>query len=171
MQLHIVVSGNLECMKSTQFGQPFQSAPQVVQVPLTTAIPVPSLHSPIPDSLNTLLEFITRMERVLAQNGDDCKTPEALSIVLRRAEQLLSGPTTAALSHIAGRLEQLVSSTDPAIRGHIQSESMQVGLAMQHLGSLLLELGRTILTLNMGQSPAESSVNAGPAVYIFPIRA
>ncbi|KAJ6931644.1 ubiquitin-like domain-containing protein CIP73 isoform X1 [Populus alba x Populus x berolinensis] len=189
------IGGQSPAGNQTQFGQPFQSAPQVVQVPLTTAIPVPSLHSPIPDSLNTLLEFITCMERVLAQNGDDCKsnlpntsaasigdppsvelpsnarglpTPEALSIVLRRAEQLLSGPTTAALSHIAGRLEQLVSSTDPAIRGHIQSESMQVGLAMQHLGSLLLELGRTILTLNMGQSPAESSVNAGPAVYISP---
>ncbi|TXG74787.1 hypothetical protein ES288_1Z010300v1 [Gossypium darwinii] len=39
---------------------------------------------------------------------------------------------------------------------------------MQHLGSLLLELGRTILTLRMGNSPAESSVNAGPAVYISP---
>ncbi|KAL6965465.1 hypothetical protein U1Q18_036517 [Sarracenia purpurea var. burkii] len=45
---------------------------------------------------------------------------------------------------------------------------MQVGLAMQHLGALLLKLGRTILTLRMGQSPAESYVNAGPAVYISP---
>ncbi|KAH8509676.1 hypothetical protein H0E87_011445 [Populus deltoides] len=184
------IGGQSPAGNQTQFGHPFQSAPQVVQVPLTAAIPVPSLHSPIPDSLNTLLEFITRMERVLAQNGNlpntsaasigdpprvelpsnarGLPTPEALSIVLRHAEQLLSGPTTAALSHIAGRLEQVVSSTDPAIRGQIQSESMQVGLAMQHLGSLLLELGRTILTLNMGQSPAQSSVNAGPAVYISP---
>ncbi|KAK9270350.1 hypothetical protein L1049_025929 [Liquidambar formosana] len=47
-------------------------------------------------------------------------------------------------------------------------ESMQLGLAMQHLGPLFLELGRTILTLRMGQSPAESIVNAGPAVYISP---
>ncbi|KAL9358215.1 hypothetical protein Peur_051468 [Populus x canadensis] len=184
------IGGQSPAGNETQFGHPFQSAPQVVQVPLTAAIPVPSLHSPIPDSLNTLLEFITRMERVLAQNGNlpntsaasigdpprvelpsnarGLPTPEALSIVLRHAGQLLSGPTTAALSHIAGRLEQVVSSTDPAIRGQIQSESMQVGLAMQHLGSLLLELGRTILTLNMGQSPAQSSVNAGPAVYISP---
>ncbi|KAI9395509.1 hypothetical protein POPTR_005G247900v4 [Populus trichocarpa] len=184
------IGGQSPAGNQTQFGHPFQSAPQVVQVPLTAAITVPSLHSPIPDSLNTLLEFITRMERVLAQNGNlpntsaasigdpprvelpsnarGLPTPEALSIVLRHAEQLLSGPTTAALSRIAGRLEQVVSSTDPAIRGQIQSESMQVGLAMQHLGSLLLELGRTILTLNMGQSPAQSSVNAGPAVYISP---
>lgn len=30
---------------------------------------------------------------------------------------------------------------------------MQSGLAMQHLGALLLELGRTMLTLRIGQSP------------------
>lgn len=45
---------------------------------------------------------------------------------------------------------------DPTVRGQIQTESMQVGSAMQHLGSLLLELGRTILTLRMGQSPVSS---------------
>lgn len=65
---------------------------------------------------------------------------------------------------------------------------------MQHLGALLLELGRTLLTLRMGQTPvcsipiflsfkftgncllqllpslfqAEAIVNAGPAVYISP---
>ncbi|CAK7346073.1 unnamed protein product [Dovyalis caffra] len=185
---HGNVGGQSPAGNQIQSGQPFQSAPHV-QVPLTAAIPVPSLHSPIPDSLNTLSEFIMRMERVIAQNGDDSKstylfrnqqntsatslgdpprvelpsnarglpTPEALSIVLRHAERLLSG-----------RLEQEGSSTDPAIRGQIQSESMQVGLAMQHLGALLLELGRSILTLRMGQSPEESSVNAGPAVYISP---
>lgn len=48
----------------------------------------------------------------------------------------------------------------------MQTESVLIGQVMQHLGALLLELGRTILTLRMGQSPAESSVNAGPAVYI-----
>jgi len=34
---------------------------------------------------------------------------------------------------------------------------MQVGLAMQHLGALFLELGRTILTLRMGQPPVCSN--------------
>ncbi|GKE24789.1 hypothetical protein Tco_1436301 [Tanacetum coccineum] len=43
---------------------------------------------------------------------------------------------------------------------------MQSGLAMQHLGALLLELGRTMLTLHVGQSPVVASVYAGPAVYI-----
>ncbi|KAK4348892.1 hypothetical protein RND71_031647 [Anisodus tanguticus] len=67
-----------------------------------------------------------------------------------------------------GRLEREMISSDPAVRGQLQTESVLIGQAMQHLGALLLELGRTILTLRMGQSPAESSVNAGPAVYISP---
>lgn len=50
-------------------------------------------------------------------------------------------------------MEQDSSSTDPTVRGQIQEESVQVGLRMQQFGSLLLELGRTILTLRMGQSP------------------
>ncbi|KAB5568070.1 hypothetical protein DKX38_001863 [Salix brachista] len=184
------VGGQSSAGNQTRSGQPFQSAPQVVQVPLSAAIPVPSLHTPIPDSLNTLSEFITRMERVLAHNGNQPNTsttsmedpprvelpsnargyptPEALSIVLRHAARLLSGPATTALSDTAGCLEQDGSSTDPAVRGQIQTETMQVGLAMQHLGALFLELGRTILTLRMGQPPAEPSLNAGPAVYISP---
>ncbi|KAJ6731146.1 hypothetical protein OIU85_021875 [Salix viminalis] len=106
--------GQSSAGNQTRSGQPFQSAPQVVQVPLSAAIPVPSLHTPIPDSLNTLSEFITRMERVLAHNGNQPNTsttsmedpprvelpsnargyptPEALSIVLRHAARLLSGP-------------------------------------------------------------------------------
>ncbi|XP_059459775.1 ubiquitin-like domain-containing protein CIP73 isoform X2 [Corylus avellana] len=169
--------------------QPFQSLPQVVQIPMAAAaVPVPSLQVPIPDSLSTLSEFMNRMEHTLSQNGyqpsstntgnlprvelptnaQGLRTPESLSIVLRHAERLLSGHAVAALSHIAGRLEQEGSSSDPSIRGQIQTESMQFGLAMQHLGALLLELGRTILTLRMGQSPAEYVLNAGPAVYISP---
>ncbi|PKI55163.1 hypothetical protein CRG98_024454 [Punica granatum] len=163
-----------------------QSLPQVVQIPLAAAaIPVPSLHAPIPDSLNTLLEFMNRMEQALSHNGNQqnpsstrsvelpssargLPSPEALGIVLRHAERLLSGQAVAALSHIAGRLEQEGASSDPAIRSQIQAEASQTGIAMQHLGALFLELGRTILTLRVGQSPGESFVNAGPAVYISP---
>ncbi|GAV56706.1 ubiquitin domain-containing protein [Cephalotus follicularis] len=180
-------AGNRTQSGQTFPGQPFQSSPQVMQIPLAAAVPLPSLHAPIPDSLNTLSVFINRMEQALSQNeypsstntGDlprvelplnalGLPTPEALSIVMRQAQQLLSGHATATLSHIAGRLEQEGASSDISVRERIQIESMQVGLAMQHLGALLLELGRTILTLRMGQSPAESSVNAGPAVYISP---
>ncbi|MED6196930.1 hypothetical protein PIB30_051954 [Stylosanthes scabra] len=171
-------------------GQAFQSLPQVVQIPVASgAIPIPSLNAPIPDSLNTLSEFINRMEQTLSQNGYESNLPstnagdqrvelptnaqglpnvEALSTILHRTEQLLSHHAVAALSHIAGRLEREGTSSDLSIRGQIQSESAQLGLAMQHLGTLLLELGRTMLTLRMGQSPAESAVNAGPAVYISP---
>ncbi|KAA8537443.1 hypothetical protein F0562_026870 [Nyssa sinensis] len=175
-----------------QPGQSFpgQSMPQVLQIPLGAAIPVPSLNAPIPDSLNTLTEFMSHMEAALTQNGYQpnqspanrgdlptvelpsnargLSTPEALSIVLRHAQRLLSDRASAALCHIAGRLEQEGGSTDPTLRGEIQTVSMQVGQAMQHLGALLLELGRTMLTLRMGQSPAESYVNSGPAVYISP---
>lgn len=173
----------------TQFGQPSLSQP--FQVPLAgISIPSPSLNQPIPDSLNTLSEFMSRMEGVLSQNeyqpssspsstpdqpatelpsnARGLPTPEALSIVLRHAQRLLSGPAVAALSHIAGRMEQESGSTDASVRSQIQSESVQVGLAMQHLGALFLELGRTILMLRMGQSPAEAVVNAGHAVYISP---
>ncbi|KAL9225731.1 hypothetical protein vseg_001621 [Gypsophila vaccaria] len=171
------------------FGQPMFSQP--FSVPLMSAsIPPPSVNLPIPDSLSTLSEFISRMEEVLSQNGYEAPssttssadqpspglssdargfpTAEALSSVLRHAQRLLSGHAVAALSHIAGRLEQEAGSMDASVRNQVQSDSVQVGLAMQHLGALFLELGRTILMLRMGQSPAEAVINSGPAVYISP---
>ncbi|XP_027941483.1 ubiquitin-like domain-containing protein CIP73 isoform X2 [Vigna unguiculata] len=182
-------AGNQAPSGQTFHGPTFQSVSHVVQIPVAAgSIPLPSLN-PIPDSLNTLIEFMNRMEQTLTQNGYESNfspanpgdqreelpsnqqgmpTLEALSTVLRRAERLLGGQTVAALSHIAGRLERERASADPRVRGQIQSESVQIGLAMQHLGALLLELGRTMLTLRMGQSSAESVVNNGPAVYISP---
>ncbi|KAL0314484.1 UNVERIFIED_CONTAM: Ubiquitin-like domain-containing protein CIP73 [Sesamum angustifolium] len=167
-----------------------QAASQAMQTPLGAAIAVPSLNMPIPDSLSTLIEFMNRMELAFSQNGNQpnqspvasdnlptvelpsnsrgLRTVDALSIVLQRAQRLLSDHAVPALSHTAGRLNQEGGSNDPVVRGHVQTESTQLGMAMQHLGALLLELGRTILTLRMGQSPAESFVNAGPAVYISP---
>ncbi|XP_027332237.1 ubiquitin-like domain-containing protein CIP73 isoform X2 [Abrus precatorius] len=184
------LAGNQAPSGQTFPGQAFQSMSHVVQIPMAAgAIPLPSLNAPIPDSLNTLSEFINRMEQTLSQNGyrsnplstnpgdqrgelpsnaQGLPTLEALSTVLRHAEQLLGGQAVAALSHIAGRLEREGTSSDLQIRGQIQLESTQIGVAMQHLGALLLELGRTMLTLRMGQSSAESVVNAGPAVYISP---
>ncbi|KAJ0252495.1 hypothetical protein HA466_0116870 [Hirschfeldia incana] len=174
------------------------SMPHVVQIPITAAtpipIPIPTFQTPIPDSLDTILEFINRMEQALSRNGippgsqpdassapsegrpreelprnrHGPSTPEALAIVLRNSQRLLSGPAVSSLSHIAGRLEQDGSSSDPALRSQIQSEAIHAGLAMQHLGALLLELGRTLLTLRMAQSQELSYVNAGPAVYISP---
>jgi hypothetical protein len=37
---------------------------------------------------------------------------------------------------------------------------------MQHLGAMFLELGRTMMMLRMGPSPADAFVNAGSSVYI-----
>ncbi|RAL50426.1 hypothetical protein DM860_016893 [Cuscuta australis] len=169
-----------------QPGQPFPSQSGGIQIPIGAAIAIPSLM-PIPDSLHTLTEFMNHMESVLSHNASQPNqstvnssgtalptnsrgqsTPETLSMVLRHSERLVGSHVTSALSRIAGRLEQDGNSTDLTVRGQIQAESVQLGLAMQHLGAQFLELGRTMLTLRMGQSPAESSVNAGPAVYISP---
>ncbi|XP_076887306.1 uncharacterized protein LOC143537414 [Bidens hawaiensis] len=92
----------------------------------------------------------------------------SFAVVMRQAQRLLSGPAIDSLSHIARRLEEEEGFSDATVRAEIQTEAMRSGLAMQHLGALLLELGRTMLTLRIGQSHAESSVNAGPAVYISP---
>ncbi|CAL1355423.1 unnamed protein product [Linum trigynum] len=184
------VGGQNQAGNPAQAGNTFQSQPQVVQIPLATSVPIPSFHSPIPDSLNTISEFLSRMEQVLAQNGSQQGTTsttsgvpprvespsnvqglpalEALSTVLRQAERLLSGHAVASLSNLAGRLEGEGTSPDLSIRSQIQTETVQSGLAMQHLGALFLELGRTLLTFRMGQSPGESSIHSGPAVYISP---
>ncbi|XP_068640648.1 uncharacterized protein [Aristolochia californica] len=166
---------------------PFQSLYQPLQLPLTGgAVAFPPQNMVIPDALTTLTQFINRMQVVLSGSqsslpADDqarpdtalpstrgLPTPEALGTVVHRTRQLLSEHAGAALSNIAGRLEREGSSTDARIRAQIQAEAMQAGVAVQHLGALLLELGRTVMTLQMGQSPAESVVNAGPAVYISP---
>ncbi|XP_039041908.1 ubiquitin-like domain-containing protein CIP73 isoform X2 [Hibiscus syriacus] len=175
-------AGENQVGNQAQSGQSFQVSQQVIPIPLSAA-------QPIPDSLNTLSEFMSHMEAhspngyqphasttnireqprvVLPSDARGLPTPEALSIVIRHAVRLLSSHAIGALSHIAGRLEQERDSSDPTMRGQIQTESVQAGLTMQHLGSLLLELGRAILTLRMGHSPAESSVKAGTAVYISP---
>ncbi|KAI3710848.1 hypothetical protein L2E82_40642 [Cichorium intybus] len=173
-----------------QQGNPSQPTPQGFAIPLGPGMALPTLVTPIPDSLHTLSEFMNRMERTLSHNGYQqnqasngaegspavvlptsargVPTPAALAVVMRHAQRLLNGPVTDSLSHTARRLEEEESCTDLTVRTQIQSEAMQSGLAMQHLGALLLELGRTMLTLRIGQSPAESSVNAGPAVYVSP---
>ncbi|KAL7590388.1 hypothetical protein Lser_V15G39955 [Lactuca serriola] len=169
-----------------QFSIPMQVTQGNERNPTPTQSPalVPTITTPIPDSLNTITEFMNHMEQALSQNGhhpsDSSATelpcnahglpsPAALAVVMRHAQRLLSGPVVHSLSKTATRLEEEEGSThDVTVRTQIQSEAMQSGLAMQHLGALLLELGRTMLTLHIGESPAESYVNPGPAVYISP---
>lgn len=140
----------------------------------------------IPDSLTTLLEYINRMDQVLQNNGtpsvdtntqqpprsDDAylnqrfPSPEVLVSVIERAQQLLGGSAASALSHLAQRIQRDSGTSDASIRSQIQNESAQLGVAMQHLGAMFLELGRTMMMLRMGPSPADAFVNAGSSVYI-----
>ncbi|KAL2318877.1 hypothetical protein Fmac_032753 [Flemingia macrophylla] len=182
------LAGNQTPSGQTFPGPTFQSVSHV-QIPVVAgAIPLPSLNAPIPHSLNTLSEFMNCLEQIpqngyqpnlssanpvdqrveLPSSAQGLPALEALSSVLRHAERLLRDQAVTVLSHVAGRLEREGASADLQTRCEIQSESMQTGLYIQHLGALLLELGRTMLTLRMGQSSAEYVVNAGPAVYISP---
>ncbi|CAM0948177.1 unnamed protein product [Alopecurus aequalis] len=142
----------------------------------------------IPDSMMTILDYINRMDQVLQNNGvpsadsnaqqpprsDDANlnqrfpSPEVLVSVLERAQQVLGGSASSALSHLAERIQRDAATTDTSIRSQIQSESAHLGVAMQHLGAMFLELGRTMMMLRMGASPANAYVNAGSAVYINP---
>lgn len=167
------------------------SASHAMQTPLGAAVAFPSLNVPVPDSLSTLVEFLNRMEQAFSPNGNQqnqstasgsmptsttelhpnyrgLPTVEGLSNVLQHTQRLLGEHAVPAISRTAVRLYQEGGSNDPAVRGQVQTESIQLGMALQHLGALFLELGRTVLTLRMGQSPADSFVNAGPAVYISP---
>ncbi|CAO2170140.1 unnamed protein product [Urochloa humidicola] len=140
----------------------------------------------IPDSLTTLSEYMERVDRVLQNNGtppsreegqqqpttDDANvnprypSPEVLASVIERTQQLLSGSAASALSHIVQRIRQDGGTEDASIRREIQTESVQLGIAMQHLGAMFFELGRTMMMLRTGVSPSQAFVNSGPAVYI-----
>ncbi|KAF3791006.1 hypothetical protein EJ110_NYTH15349 [Nymphaea thermarum] len=166
-----------------------QFLPQFRQL-LSGVAAVPAQSLVIPDSLTTLSEFISQMELMLSAYGNHHQstsstnrentqpsdnsssqsrglpTPESLSSVIRRVQQLLGGHAGAALSHIAERIEGQSGVTDPTVRNQIQAEAVHLGIAMQHLGALFLELGRTTQMLRMGPSPAEAIVNSGPAVFV-----
>ncbi|KAI3716762.1 hypothetical protein L1987_67876 [Smallanthus sonchifolius] len=75
----------------------------------------------------------------LPSNASGLPSLAALAVVMRDAQPR--------------RLEEEGGSSDVTLRTQIQSEAMQSGLAMQHLGALLLELGRTMLASRIGQSP------------------
>ncbi|KAL3629152.1 hypothetical protein CASFOL_026374 [Castilleja foliolosa] len=101
-----------------------------MQNPVGVAIPVPTMNMPIPDSLNTLSEFMDRIELALSQNGTQenqsptasgslptpefpvhtfgFPTVEALTIVLRHAQHLLSNHVFPTLSTKRGSLAHLV---------------------------------------------------------------
>ncbi|CAM6106813.1 unnamed protein product [Calypogeia fissa] len=95
-------------------------------------------------------------------------TPSSLGTIVSRVQHLLSDQAGTALARLAAQLENEPNLVDATAREEMQRTALRDGNMMQQLGALLLELGRTTLTLRMGQSPAESVVNAGPAVFISP---
>lgn len=168
---------------------------QALQMPSVTQQTLSPQDLAVPDALTTLSLYLSRMEQEFIINRFDNQhrsptstsgsqdqanasgipsvsrglpLPAGLGALIRRTQQLMSGPAGAAFSQLAGELESESTVTEPSLRGRIQSFAMWDGVMMQELGALLLELGRATLTLRMGQSHAESVVNAGPAVYISP---
>lgn len=57
------------------------------------------------------------------------------------------------LQQLTRQLEDQANMIDPLARTSIQSNAMRSGVLLQNLGALLLELGRTTMTLRMGQTP------------------
>ncbi|CAN4101660.1 unnamed protein product [Withania somnifera] len=63
-------------------------------------------------------------------------------------------------------LENQANVTDPTERMRIQSYALRTGGLFRNIGAMLLELGRTTMTLRMGDAPDDAVVNAGPAVFV-----
>lgn len=54
---------------------------------------------------------------------------------------------------LARQLENQVNVTEPSVRLGTQSSAMRTGLMFHNLGAFLLELGRTIMTVRLGETP------------------
>ncbi|KAI3467987.1 hypothetical protein Pfo_024650 [Paulownia fortunei] len=156
----------------------------------STAVPVESLQPPIiPDSLTTLLQYLSHLRQEFranaggqnglpGSNGHDfeaapCSSesrgllmPEFLAEAISSARQLLVEQATECLLQLAGQLSCHASMNDALERSRIQSNAISSGALFQNLGALLLELGRAIMTLRMGPTPADALVNAGPSIFI-----
>lgn len=62
-------------------------------------------------------------------------------------------PNNFLFQHIAQRIRQDGGTADASLRREIQTESVQLGISMQHLGAMFFELGRTMMMLRTGLSP------------------
>ncbi|KAM6579968.1 hypothetical protein CsatA_003742 [Cannabis sativa] len=149
----------------------------------------------IPDSLTTLTQYLSNMGRefdAIGRDGADGRqesasnvsedtssqsasgtrrglpTPASLAEVMLSARQLLTEQASERLLQLVGQLENQVNVTDVSLRSNIQTSTMRSGALFHSLGAFLLELGRTMMTLRLGETPSEAVVNAGPAVFISP---
>lgn len=57
------------------------------------------------------------------------------------------------LQQLAESLQAQSNITDASERTRVQTNALRSGIIFQNLGALLLELGRTTMTLRMGETP------------------
>ncbi|XP_073392613.1 uncharacterized protein [Physcomitrium patens] len=160
--------------------------------------PIRVVQAPVvvPDALTTMSQYLDRLEQSFAseesartsnvsdnggtevraatdvrRSGEEPQrgaSPAALGALVNRVDNLLRDQASSALSRLASRLENEPTMLDAAAREDVQHTAYHDGNLMQQIGALLLELGRATLSLRMGQSPSESVVNSGPAIFISP---
>ncbi|CAH9090411.1 unnamed protein product [Cuscuta epithymum] len=163
-----------------------------------TNVPVDSMQLPVVvDSLTTLSQYLTHLREEFdatvggpsgisltsSTNGSNRQesnvssyptgqgglpTPELLANVMLSTRQLVVEQAAECLLQLSRQLEDQVNVTDATERMRIQSLAWRSGAFFQNLGALLLELGRTTMTLRIGQTPDIAVVNAGPAVFVSP---
>lgn len=142
----------------------------------------------VPDALRTVSQYVNRMEQVLAANGQartsvsnlDTQSsafpeqteqqqspvrgdgdPAAWASMIRRIQELLSNQAGSELRRLADQLEVESSLQTATARSNILS----AGILMEHLGRLLLDLGRTT-SLRRDSSQDEATVNARPPYLV-----
>ncbi|KAJ1382371.1 Ubiquitin-like domain superfamily [Sesbania bispinosa] len=165
---------------------------------LPAAVSLGSLQPPvIPDSLTTMSQYLSHInhefDTIVREGGNDVQAAEArrneelgsvssrlgstaeglsstasLAGVLLSTRQMIIERVGECLLQLARQLENQADVTDSSLRLNTQSRALSTGVLFYNLGAFLLELGRTTMTLRLGQTPAEAVVNGGPAVFISP---
>ncbi|KAI3426555.1 Ubiquitin-like domain-containing protein, partial [Psidium guajava] len=95
-------------------------------------------------------------------------TPASLAEIMLSTRQMLTEQVAECLQLCASQLQNQGGVTDPVFRSSTQNTAMRMGMLFHYLGAYILELGRTAMTLRLGQTASEAVVNAGPAIYISP---
>ncbi|KAI6679216.1 hypothetical protein NL676_033097 [Syzygium grande] len=95
-------------------------------------------------------------------------TPASLAEIMLSTRQMLIEQVAECLQLCASQLQNQGGVTDPVMRSSTHNTAMRMGMLFHYLGAYILELGRTAMTLRLGQTASEAVVNAGPAIYISP---
>lgn len=161
-----------------------------------TDVPAETLQAPvIPDSLTTLTQYLSHLTaefranvrgqsettqfagvrvadrtdlnattHLLGERG--FPTPASLVEVIILTRELFMEQVVECLSQFSTLLGNQANVTSPRERMRIQSYALRTGGLLRNIGAMLLELGRTTMTLRMGETPDDAVVNAGPAVFV-----